>query len=335
MEKLNKWRPILNPLRFIISGGLLFYLIWQANPMKIWAVWKDIDLRWLLLALVVQFLGIAISAAKWGVILSIREQRLPYSWLLSTYLAGQFANNFLPTTVGGDALRTVQLKRRIGSFSQSGASIFLERLTGFLALSFLANIALVLTFTTFANAGSDFSRLYLITLAFTVTAVLAVVASFFAPWFERQLGPYLPEIARSPIHRIATALGSSFPQGRSLILVLVLSLLFQSIWISMHIICGAALGLEVPFMIYAVIAPVTDILGLAPFFINNIGAREFVFTLYLGQIGVAPEMAIALALMVFAVRMSVSVLGGVVVLFGGADLNMTTAKSRDQLSTEP
>ncbi len=60
-------------------------------------------------------------------------------WLLGAYLAGQFANNFLPTTVGGDALRIAQLGRRIGSYSQASASVFVERLTGFLALSLLAN----------------------------------------------------------------------------------------------------------------------------------------------------------------------------------------------------
>jgi hypothetical protein len=332
MEHIKKWRHILNPLRFIISGGLLFYLIWRANPVAIWEVWKGIDVRWLLLAVVVQFVGIAVSAAKWGVILAARGQRLSYSWLLSTYLVGQFANNFLPTTVGGDALRTAQLGRRIGSYSQAGASIFLERLTGFLALSLIANIALIMTFASFH--GSQVSYLYLITVGFTLTAVAAVVASFFAPWFERKLGRYLPQIVRQPMHKVASSLRSYFPQGKSLAAVIWLSLVFQTIWIGMNILCGLALNIDAPMMIYAVIAPVTDIVGLAPFFINNLGPREFVFTLYLEQVGVAAEMAIALALTVFAVRLAVSVLGGLVVLFGGADLNVATNRSQEQFSQD-
>jgi hypothetical protein len=60
-----------------------------------------------------------------------------------------------------------------------------------------------------------------------------------------------------------------------------------------------------------------------------------VFTLYLSQIGAAQEMALALAFMIFAVRLAVSVLGGLVVLFGGADLRATSAVRQDSLSTDP
>jgi hypothetical protein len=78
-------------------------------------------------------------------------------------------------------------------------------------------------------------------------------------------------------------------------------------------------------------APVTDILGLAPIFVNNLGAREWVFTSYLSQVGVSQETALALAFMIFAVRLAVSILGGLVVLFGGADLRATRLPQPDTL----
>src|SRR5262245_20287932 len=138
-----RWRSLLFPLRIIVSGGLLLYLIWRSNPAKIWESWRDAHLGLIALALILQLLGVVLSAAKWWVLLRARGLRLSFTWLLGAYLAGQFANNFLPTTVGGDALRVAQLGRRIGSYSQASASVFIERLTGFLALSLIANLALV------------------------------------------------------------------------------------------------------------------------------------------------------------------------------------------------
>src|SRR5688500_1751682 len=147
-----RWRSLLFPLRVIVSGGLLFYLIWQSSPMAIWESWRNAHAGLIVLALVLQFLGVALSAAKWGVLLRARGQRQPFTWLLGAYLAGQFANNFLPTTVGGDALRIAQLGRRIGSYSDASASVFVERLTGFLALSLLATLALLASYSQIIGA---------------------------------------------------------------------------------------------------------------------------------------------------------------------------------------
>ncbi len=322
------WRRILNPLRFVVSGGLLVYLIWQADPISIWEVWKNADWRLLGLAFLLQLVGLSLSAAKWGVILGARGKQQPYGWLLSVYLVGQFANNFLPTTVGGDALRAMQLGRRMGSYSQSSASIFLERLTGFMALSTIAVLALFVSYIQVTGTPLVTERwLFWATIGFAVLAVGVAVASLMAPLLHQFIGPYLPRATRDPLKRVAGALADYFPQGRMLVLVVAMSLLFQSIWVIIHIVCGMALGItEAPLLLYALMVPLTDVVGLLPIFFNNLGAREGIFILYLGQVGVAREVAIALALSVFAIRLVASLLGGLVLLFGGADLRVKFAQ---------
>ena len=316
-----RWRSLLFPLRVIVSGGLLFYLIWRSNPAKIWEIWRNAHAGLIALALVLQFLGIVLSAAKWWVLLRARGQRQPFTWLLGAYMVGQFANNFLPTTVGGDALRVAQLGRRMGSYSQASASVFIERLTGFLALSLIVNLALIASYVQVTGRPLVTTpTLQLLTVGFTLAAIVAMAASFAAPRLERQIGPRLPAIAHRPLQKATRVLADYAPQGRWLALVLVMSLLFQILWVAIHVVCGWALGIEAPLLLYAVMAPITDILGLAPIFVNNLGAREVIFTLYLAQVGVTQETALALAFMIFAVRLAVSVLGGLVVLFGGADL---------------
>lgn len=331
-----RWRSLLFPLRIIVSGGLLLYLIWRSNPAKIWESWHDAHLRLIALALILQFLGVALSAAKWWVLLRARGLRLSFTWLLGAYLAGQFANNFLPTTVGGDALRVAQLGRRIGSYSQASASVFIERLTGFIALSLIANLALVVSYLQVTGTPLVTTPLLrLLTVGFTLAAIAGMVASFAAPRLERLIGPRLPAMAQRPLQKVTRALADYAPTGRWLALVLAMSLLFQILWVVIHVVCGWALGIEAPLLLYAVMAPITDILGLAPIFVNNLGAREVVFTLYLAQVGVTQETALALAFMIFAVRLAISVLGGLVVLFGGADLRAARLPRTDALSTEP
>jgi uncharacterized protein (TIRG00374 family) len=329
-----RWRSLWFPLRVAISGGLLFFLIWRSDPLKIWQSWQQADLWLIGLALLLQLFGVALSAAKWWVVLRARGEQVPLRWLIGVYLVGQFANNFLPTTVGGDALRVAQLGRRIGSYSQASASVFIERLTGFLALSLIANLALMAAYL--IPAGHPLTTTPLlrwITIAFTLAAIAAMVASFAALTLERVLGPRLPAAARRPLAKLTQALADYAPQGRWLGMVLVLSLLFQLLWVLIHMVCGWALGIDAPVLLYAIMAPITDILGLAPIFVNNLGAREVVFTLYLSQVGVSQEVALALAFLIFAVRLAVSVLGGLVALFGGADLRASGIARSDTVGT--
>jgi uncharacterized protein (TIRG00374 family) len=335
MRHLERWRPLLNPLRYLITGGLLFYLVWKADPAQIWEKWHSVDLRLIGLALLLQFLGIALSAAKWGMLLKARNRDQPYGWLLSTYLVGQFANNFLPTTVGGDAVRVVQLGKRVNSFSQASASVFIDRLTGFLALSLIANMALVLTYV--GLGGYQFFTsipFYIATVGFTIAAILAVAMCFSAPWLQQKFGAYVPQFAQYPLQRITTSLADFFPQGGWLIVVLAMSLSFQSLWVIINAVCGMALDIQAPLLIYALMAPITDVVGLIPVFVNNMGARELVFTLYLTQIGVSPATALALAFLILSVRLVVSILGGVIMFFGGADLR-SMQMTRDTLSRKP
>ncbi|NJN66169.1 MAG: flippase-like domain-containing protein [Chloroflexaceae bacterium] len=323
MQRVHRWPRALTYVRYIVTTGLLISLILMADPAKILEEWRSVDLGLLGLALALQIGGVAVSSAKWSVLLQSRGQQQPYPWLVSAYLVGQFANNFLPTGVGGDAVRAIQLGRRIGSLSQASASVFIDRLTGFLALSLIANGALVLACTGVAGGRIETDGwLYLVTIGFTLAGVAVAAGCLLAPWFSRRMGARLPEVLRTPIERVAQSLADYFPQGRALVLVLGISLLFQTTWVVINIVCGLALNIQAPLLLYALMAPLTDILGLLPVFVNNMGARELIFTLYLSQVGVSPATALALAFLVLSVRLIVSVLGGLVMLVGGADFQI-------------
>ncbi|NTW02380.1 MAG: flippase-like domain-containing protein [Oscillochloris sp.] len=316
--------PLL-ALRFLGSGGLLIYLIWQANPANIWAAWQQANLWLLVLAVLIQLFCIAISAAKWGVLLRAHNQQQPYTWLLGIYFVGQFANNFLPTSVGGDAIRIVQLGRRIGSYAQSSASVFMERLTGFLALSLIATIALLFTSTDLFGARLvNEPALTILAFGFALAAVAAVIASFSAPWLLRRFHAYLPKTARKPLQSIANSLGIYASDYGAMFKAMGLSLLFHVLWITLHYVCGLALGIQAPLLLFGLMVPLTDIVGLAPIFFNNLGARDLVFTLYLSQIGITNSTALALAFTAFTVRLTTSSLGGLVLLFGGTGMRGAT-----------
>src|SRR5215211_3290538 len=141
MKKVPR-RTLLVIAQFCISAALLFFLLRQIDLARLIAIWGGLRQPFLLLALVLQLGGVLISALKWWLLLRASGQPAPYFWAIRIYLIGQFFSNFLPTQIGGDAVRVYYLTRRIGRPAIAIASVFVERITGFLALTLIGTVAL-------------------------------------------------------------------------------------------------------------------------------------------------------------------------------------------------
>ena len=57
---------------------------------------------------------------------------VPYRRMVSFYFIGMFFNLFLPTIVGGDAVKAVLLARETGAPARATMSVFMERNLGLL-----------------------------------------------------------------------------------------------------------------------------------------------------------------------------------------------------------
>src|SRR5690606_13416376 len=75
-------RALLMALRLIVSGGLLAFLVWQADPATIWERWRMASLPLLVLTFLIQLGCLVLSAFKWSVLLRARGHNPPFGWLL-------------------------------------------------------------------------------------------------------------------------------------------------------------------------------------------------------------------------------------------------------------
>src|SRR5690349_10940307 len=107
-------RTLLVLLQICVSAALLYLLLRQVDLARLLAIWGGIDRPLLALALALQLGGVLISALKWWLLLRAAGYNAPYLWTVRIYMIGQFFSNFLPTQIGGDAVRVYYLTRRIG-----------------------------------------------------------------------------------------------------------------------------------------------------------------------------------------------------------------------------
>ena len=85
--------------------------------------------------------------------LKAQDIEIPLRFLIGSVFVGQFFNSFLPTTIGGDAMRAYDTAALSKDSTKSVVSVLADRLIGVFALVFLALLALVIGFA----SGQDVS----------------------------------------------------------------------------------------------------------------------------------------------------------------------------------
>ena len=137
-------------LRSIVTVGLLGYVVTNVNLENLWLELQGIHLGWYLLGLGISVFSIAINAFKWRLLLLYLGYQRSYRYLFTLQLYGILFNNILPTSIGGDAVRAYCASQGDATTDPVRpadviASIFVQRLTGLVALVLLAIISFIIS----------------------------------------------------------------------------------------------------------------------------------------------------------------------------------------------
>jgi uncharacterized membrane protein YbhN (UPF0104 family) len=206
--------------------------------------------------------GQALCAWKWQLLLRARGVEVSLATCCRIYLAGMFGNLWLPTNIGGDALRATLMNRAAQvSLADAAASIIVERLTGFGALLFLAVLGLLLRGA--SGRGATIALLF-----FGVLGLLWVVVGRVTSSRQGKLAQKLNSL------RGALDFYGKRPFRSVLWVSLALSLFFQASQVLLNIGLARAAQLELPLATFWWLAPLLSLSGLIPAGIGGFGVRE-------------------------------------------------------------
>lgn len=284
-------------------------------------LWSDVDatlaelrsarIGYVALGVLLYGAGQAMSAWRWWLLLAPVRLAVRYTRLLGFYFVGMFFNLFLPTIVGGDAVKAVLLTRDTGAMAKATISVFMERNLGLAALLSIATLAAWQT----PDVDLGGRSLLLLTLVLLAGFVIVNVA-LFSPHAYHLVDRI---IARSPLAGMRARAGSLYEAikpyrsaWRTMATAFALSLAFQVIVIGVVFLNALALDQAFPFSAVAVFVPLISLAGMLPVSVNGLGVREALYLLLFGRIGASPEVSVSLALLYLAVIFVASLPGGIV-----------------------
>jgi len=299
----------LTALKIVVTIALYVIVFYRIQFEGLIDRLSSARLEFFAMAVVAYAAGQALSAFKWQILTRPAGLALSYSRAVSIYFIGMFFNIFLPTIVGGDAVKAVLLARHTGAPARATISVFMERNTGLLALLTIATVA-----AWFAPPVrlAGLPLFGLTTLLFV--AYIAVNAALLSAPLYRVVDS---AIARTPLARHRARAMSLYdaliPYTRArgtVTAAMLLSFVFQCVVILVVFLNTRALAHAFPLAAIAVFVPLISLAGMLPISVNGLGVREALYLLLFGQLGAPPEVAVLLALMYFAVTLAASLPGG-------------------------
>jgi len=277
--------------KFILSLSLLVYLFSKVDVNNLWTQLKELNVYVFLLAFGILLVQCVLSSSKWKIILTADDKKVPFWFLLKSYLIGNFISLFLPTSFGGDIYRIYTLKSYNKDYLQNTSSVLFDRTTGLFALASISVISISIFYKDFINYK------FLILYGVGLCAFLLFTSKYMIMKLNGINNKYI-----KPIIRIIVSFHKYRTNKKILFFSLLISFLFQSNIVILNKFYCHALNIDLPLSYLFMVIPIIYLTEALPISINGLGVRESAFVFFLTRKGVLPEEALALGLLVITIR---------------------------------
>ena len=304
---------ILNIAKIGVTIAIIAFLFARVDLKVMAQHLARANVALLFAALALYFLAIALSVAKWQVL--VRAQNIPASFgdLLVYYFVGLFFGNLLPSNVGGDVVRAYGLVRASGRAEAAAISVLVDRLMGLVAFLGAAVVMAVLATLTLTR-GSELEQIEIATVAAAALFIFAAALMFSRRISQRVKRVFDLALLRplQPIaQRVYHALQVYRHSYRALALNVALSAGIVVVTTCVWYVVAFALGESISIFYFFLFNPLIAFVLLIPISFNGLGPKEATAVFFFGLIGMPNEVALSMSLIFHLIVVLTSLPGGV------------------------
>jgi uncharacterized protein (TIRG00374 family) len=284
-----------------------------------------------------------LTAIKWDLLLRKNGIHAGIPRLIRAMFVSSFLGIILPSGLGADLIRLVQIGKENRKLTESASSVLADRMLAIVALSILSCIAAVIAIPLINDAAVIYAVLAI--AAILTLIILGIMGPFSLPLYnhlEKGLRELLMlchldkkrhitallEKANHTITRIHNSFRSLFRSPVLFSQVLVMNLLVQAVRILQIYALFTALHCTVPWVVLVAFVPMIILLTLLPVSpFLGIGVKEGAFVYLFSQIGVAAEISFSVSILSHLVLLIGLIPGAILAMSEKAPDNLTDASS--------
>ena len=291
-------------LRVAATVFILTLIMRSINAAQVWQVLKQTRLDYLAAALLLQFGSTAVSAYRWQLIMQNLHFGQNFAFYWRSYFKGMFFNQGLPTSIGGDAVRMLDIASLGFRKRDALYGVMVDRIIGLGALMSLTLLAYLLSPDLLPK---QVHRPILLIISLGAVGFFGIFFIKYFTWLSR-----FPKLAI--ISTIAERLHQALSSQR--VLLVVASLLIPIFALLGFFATGWALGLRYNLMTYFAIVPPALVLTVIPISVAGWGVREGALVGLFSLIG-ADKTAVLMMSLLYGLTLIIVSLPGLVTYLKG------------------
>jgi uncharacterized protein (TIRG00374 family) len=284
-------KKIFTLFKIIFSFLFIFFLIKNIDSNKIIAQLSSLKLNFTFFSLTLIYIQLLLISIRWHLITELIKARVSFKNSVSISLIGQFFNQILPSSIGGDAVKIWMVKNQGIRLGRATSGVICDRLSGLFINILLPSISFYL-FP--CNLGAQFQKIM-------ESLNLFSSFTFFSLLFLIFLGPFLLGALQKNIHTMR--LGNLIQDIRLVLLgnkkglfILMLSILNQIVGVAIIFTIAKGLSVQLDFNIALVLVPTIMLVSFLPISFAGWGIREGAMLYGLAFAGIADASAISISI---------------------------------------
>lgn len=282
-----------NLIKLIITIIILYIILRVINTDKLLSILYDIKIPFLLLAILFQFLSNLVASFRWNLIMTSLDFKEKLAVYIKSYFKGTFFNQALPSSIGGDAIRVLELGAKGYSKREAFYGIFIDRIIGLLGLLLLNLIA------NFMNSNLLPSWLFNLINLIGIGSILGLIMLVLI----RKIKQFEDLPILGLVYNLSRRFRKVYNNLTNIIIQTSLSIVIHLLSIIAIYAISIALGMDYSLWVFLVIFPPVILFTLIPISLAGWGVREGAMIGLFMLIG-APKEAV----------LSLSVLYGIIVI---------------------
>ncbi len=308
MKIFKRFLSIL--LRVSISIILLIFLFKQVDKKSLLGIIRNANLGLLLAAFIIFFFIYILCLLRWEMLLKAVKIHLSLKRIIISFAAGIFFSLFLPSTIGGDLVRSVDLATHTKRPREVVATVLLDRLSGYIGLVVLALLGLLFGWRLIQDKSVIFA--VAIITAILITILLVLFNKFLYSKVNQLLHSPTAGKLREAIKNLHQEMHYFRHHKKVIVHNLIFSILIQAIAPLTFFLIARSIGVKINIIYFFIFLPIISAITLLPISIGGLGLRDATTIFFFAKAGIAKDMAFAMSLLNFFFILICGALGGLI-----------------------
>jgi uncharacterized protein (TIRG00374 family) len=301
-------------IRVAVSIGLIAFMISKLDVENMMRFVRGADVVLVFWTLVAVLVDRALMAYRWMKLVEALEVRASRSKLVKIFFLSTFFGSFLPSGVGGEAVRAVSFTKLTSRGIEGVASVVMDRLIGFLSMLLTGLLSLSIFYRVYPHPA-----LLYVVLAGSVILVGGLALSLAEPVHRSLLERFrggttrLAEWTRKAVEAMARYREKLGTLG----LVLGLSIGVQLLRVLQAWLLSESMFLGTPGIYFLCFIPPILVLTMLPISVGGWGTANLAYVALFSSVGMDPDGAFVLSVLILALGVVGNLPGGLIYAWEG------------------